>query len=210
MIANRTSPGTHRHGAAAVRGVQIMTVAAAARPYRLPAPATEPPYDEPAGPRLVGPGPAGPEPAGPVPTQGTLALNFVLPSGAPALPRPRLRVVPEPPVEAPPPEAGLPAVKAWAETVALALAQILGGERTAAQFRHWSVPEVFDLVARRAALATQGQRRRAILRAVHVCCPAEGVAEVCTVIHGLSRPRALAFRLEARRTRWVCTALDLG
>ncbi|MBA3744332.1 Rv3235 family protein, partial [Sporichthya sp.] len=106
--------------------------------------------------------------------------------------------------------AGLPEVRAWAETLAMAVAQILTGERTASQFRHWSMPEVFDELTRRAALAARAPRRRAVLRAVHVCCPVEGVAEVCTVIHGLLRPRALAFRLEARRTRWVCTALDLG
>jgi len=29
-------------------------------------------------------------------------------------------------------------------------------------------------------------------------------------VHGLARPKALAFRLEARRTRWICTALELG
>jgi hypothetical protein len=119
--------------------------------------------------------------------------------------------VTEPPVEPPPAAAaGLPAVKAWAETVAMAVAQILAGERTAGQFRHWAMPEVFDALSRRAALAAQAPRRRAMLRAVHVCCPAEGVAEVCTVVHGLARPKALAFRLEARRSRWVCTALDLG
>ncbi|HUR73406.1 MAG TPA: Rv3235 family protein [Sporichthya sp.] len=193
-----------------------MTVAAAALsspargPYRLPTPATEPPYDEPAVPHLAGPHPAGPRPAGPIPTQGTLALTFPAPSG-PVIPRPALRVVPEPALESPPSAAaGLPALKAWGETVAMAVAQILTGERTAAQFRHWAMPEVFDALSRRAALAAQAPRRRARLRAVHVCCPAPGVAEVCTVVHGLARPRALAFRLEARRTRWVCTVLELG
>jgi hypothetical protein len=173
-----------------------MPVAAAAiRPHRLPAPATEPPYDEPSLPR----------PLGPTPTQGTLALTFP----PRELVRPALRVVPDPPLEALPAAAGLPAVKAWAETVAMAIGQILTGERTAAQFKHWALPEVADALSRRAALAARGQRRRAVLRAVHVCMPAEGVAEVCTVVHGLARPRALAFRLEARRARWVCTALDL-
>jgi hypothetical protein len=120
-------------------------------------------------------------------------------------------VVPDPPADPPPTAAGVLAVKAWAETVAMAMAQILTGERTAAQFKHWALPEVADALSRRAALAATaaGPRRRALLRAVHVCLPAEGVAEVCTVVHGLARPRALAFRLEVRRARWVCTALDL-
>jgi hypothetical protein len=182
-----------------------MSVAAAAiRPHRLPAPATEPPYDEPSLPRPAAQPPTQPS------TQGTLALSFA-PRSAPIVPaRPALRVVPDPPEEPPAIAAGLPAVKAWAETVAMAMAQILTGERTAAQFKHWALPEVVDALSRRAALAAQGQRRRAVLRAVHVCMPTEGVAEICTVVHGLARPRALAFRLETRRARWVCTALDLG
>ncbi len=179
-----------------------MTVAAAAtRPHRLPAPATEPPYDEHPVPR-----PLRPEAA----TQGTLALTFTLPSGVASDPRPALRLVPDPPVEPLPATAGLPAVKAWADTCALAIAQILTGERAPGQLRQWAMPEVFDALARRAALATSAPRRRATLRAVHICCPARGVAEITTVIHGLARPKALAFRLEARRTRWVCTALELG
>ena len=176
-----------------------MTVAAAAiRPHRLPTPDSEPPYDDP----------------GPVPIRG-------LAPGAPAVasplfppvqpvPRPALRVVPDPPLESPAPNAGLPAVKAWAETVAMVIAQILSGERPPGPFRQSVPPEIYDLLSRRAALAAQGPRRRAALRAVHVCCPARGIAEVATVVHGLARPRALAFRLEARRTRWVCTALELG
>jgi hypothetical protein len=92
----------------------------------------------------------------------------------------------------------------------MAIAQILTGERPPGPFRQAVVPEVYALLSRRAALAPTGPRQRAVLRTVHVCCPARGVAEVVTVVHGLSRPKALAFRLEARRTRWICTALELG
>ena len=60
----------------------------------LPAPASEPPYDD----EHAGRGPAGP-PSGAV--QGTLALAFVLPSGLPAAPAPPpdLRLVPRPAAE---------------------------------------------------------------------------------------------------------------
>lgn len=180
------------------------------RPRRLPAPATEPPFDE--------------YPAAGVPldlpsqaVQGTLALTFTLPSGVPAVPgaalRPGLRVVQDPVPHEPPSQApGLPSVDEWSHTVAMAIAQIISGERSAAQFLHWASPEVLAKLGRRAALAASlgGSRRRAALRAVHVCCPALGVAEVSTVVHGLLRPRAVAFRLEARRSRWVCTELDIG
>ena len=186
--------------AAAFRPPSSLPSSLAAGLHRLPAPATEPPYDEHPVPRPTEPTAA---------TQGTLALTFTLPSGVATEPRPALRLVPDP-VQAPPDTAGLPAVKAWADTLAMAIAQVLTGERTPGQLRQWAMPEVFDVLARRAALATQAPRRRASLRAVHLCCPARGIAEISTVVHGLARPKALAFRLEARRTRWVCTALELG
>ncbi len=177
-----------------------MSVAAAAyRLRRLPAPATEPPYDE--FPVL---------PVAPVnAVQGTLALTFTLPSGVPAAPTPVLRVVAEPPVEDFGDET-LPPLRCWADTLAMAIAQILTGERTPGQFRQWTLPEVFDVLARHAALAAARPRRRAALRAVRICSPAAGVAEVTTVVHGLTRPKALAFRLESRRSRWLCTALEVG
>lgn len=180
------------------------------RPRRLPAPATEPPFDDHPviGAAAVLPGQA---------VQGTLALTFTLPSGVPAVPsrslQAGLRLVPDPVPDEPPSQApGLPSVDEWSHTVAMAIAQILSGERSAAQFLHWASPEVLARLGRRAALAATlgGPRRRAVLRAVHVCSPALGVAEVSTVVHGLMRPRALAFRLEARRSRWVCTELDIG
>lgn len=172
-----------------------------ALPRRLPVPATEPPYDE----QSIA-GPLHPVAA----TQGTLALSFAPPAGTATGPRPALHLVPDPPPDAVLPPAGLPTLAAWADTIALAIAQVLTGERTAGQLRPWTMPEVFDVLARRASLAAGAPRRRAALRSVNVCCPARGIAEVCTVVHGLARPRALAFRLEARRNRWVCTELELG
>jgi hypothetical protein len=181
-----------------------MPVAAAALstvklgPHRVPTPATEPPYDE----------PVIPLPAAVAPMQ--LALPFPRPSRLREVPRPKLRLVPDPPLDPPSAAADPPALKTWAETAAMHIAQILTGERPPGPFRSAVVPEVYDLLSRKAALAVRGPRHRATLRTVHICCPARGIAEVATVIHGLARPRALAFRLEARRTRWLCTALELG
>jgi hypothetical protein len=165
---------------------------------RVPTPASEPPYDEAATPRRA------------VLTPSQLALPFPHPTRPAEFPRPHLRLVPDPPAELPAPPAALPALRTWAETAALAIAQILTGERAPGSFRSAVVPEVYDLLSRKAALAARGPRFRAALRAVRVCCPARGIAEVTTVVHGLPRPRAVAFRLEARRTRWVCTELELG
>lgn len=169
-------------------------------PRRLPTPITEPPFDDPAG---MGP------PSVPA-TQGALALEFVLPSGVPAVPRPTLRLVPE--QSAARPGRPLPDVTDWAHTIAIAVGEILTGARSAVPFSQWATPEVVAKLGRRAAIAgrLRGPRRRTTVRAVHVCMPTEGIAEISTVVHGLSRPRALAFRLEARRERWVCTELELG
>lgn len=183
-----------------------MSVAAAAPcpvlnlPARLPTPATEPPFDDAIPPpralRVV--------PAEPMP--GSLTLPF-----PPAVPirvrRPTLRLVPDTEVDRAP---LLPELRDWAETTAMAIAQILTGERPPGPLRAAVVPGVYAALSRRAALAAQAPRQRASLRAVQVCSPAHGIAEVVTVVHGLPRPKALAFRLEARRTRWVCTALELG
>lgn len=226
MITNRSVSGTHRHGSGRAPGEFVMTVAAAARssePVRsahlhpvpvdpgpealpargpavetrlalVPAPVCEPPYDD--------EGVVVPLPVRPAPMPGSLTLPFPPPVRTP--PRPALRLVPEPAVEA------LPPVRLWARTTATAIAQILTGERPASALRSAVVPEVYDLLRRKAALAARSPRHRALLRAVHVCCPAPGTAEVTTVVHGIPRPRAVAFRLEVRQTRWVCTVLELG
>lgn len=171
-----------------------MNTATALRPRRVPAPATEPPFD-------------GPEPRLAVSAlQGTLALQF-----RDGPPRPGLHLVPE--VEPDPDLSGLPSAYQWAESVARGIAEILAGSRPASQFRQWCTPEVFATIGRRGALAaaaTGCATRRAAPGVIHVCCPARAVAEVSTVVHGLARPKALAFRIEARSTRWVCTALELG
>jgi len=91
----------------------------------LPAPASEPPYDD----EHAGHGPVG-LPSGAV--QGTLALAFVLPSGLPATPAPPpdLRLVPRPAAEEdadavdfgpqPTATAALPTARAWSARFAQA------------------------------------------------------------------------------------------
>lgn len=178
-----------------------MTTAAVLRPHRLPAPGTEPPYDE----RLV---PAPAPHAEVTQTQGTLALAL----GPPAdpTPKPTLRLVPKGGEDA----SGVrrPAARAWAVTVAHGLAEILAGTRPAVQFQQWSTPDVFALVARKARVVARAgaSARRAATGTIHVCCPTGDAIEVSTVLLATPRPRALAFRLESRGERWVCTALELG
>jgi hypothetical protein len=83
-----------------------------------------------------------------------------------------------------------------------------------AQLVRWTDPTVYQALALRyLPHAHRDVSRRRVpvaeqVRSVHVCEPADGVAEVSVVIAGGERPRALALRIEGWRGRWVCTALD--
>ena len=56
----------------------------------------------------------------------------------------------------------------------------------------------------------RGAKERSAVRSVHVCTPANGIAEIAAHIRHGDRSRAIALRMEIRRNRWICTALDLG
>jgi hypothetical protein len=107
----------------------------------------------------------------------------------------------------------------WSATFAQALAETLTGTRPVAQLAAWTTRPVYALLERRAMLAvaaTAGARsaRReathARLGRLHVCRPNPTAVETTVALHCTGRARALAFRLEARDGRWVCTALELG
>jgi hypothetical protein len=53
-------------------------------------------------------------------------------------------------------------------------------------------------------------RRAAAVKSVHVCEPADGVAEISAVIATGSRYHAVAARLEGLDGRWRCVRLQLG
>jgi hypothetical protein len=168
--------------------------------------------------------PARDERAGPGNGQGTLDLEFVLPGGLSAVPllvadlrapAPR-RCAAEMVEQAGPPTARavLPPAGPWAARLAQAVLEVCTAGRPVAQLLRWTEPAIYQaLEARYAPRAQRDLRRRRVnvteqVRSVHVCEPADGVAEVSVVITGGERPRALALRLEGWRGRWVCTALD--
>ena len=199
-------------------------------------PAPEPPAPEPPPRRLrVVPAPSweppgrAPRPRVPLPpaagaTQGTLALAFVLPSGLPAEPQtPDLVVVPAPrrpwlpeDVDDEPPDfthrAELPDPRLWAARLCQAVLEVLAGGRPVTQLLRWTSFPVYTCLAEQRP--SPGSRhllaRGESVRSVHVCEPADGVAEVALVVAGPDRPRAVALRLEGLNGRWVCTQLQLG
>ena len=114
----------------------------------------------------------------------------------------------------------LPDPREWAGHIAQALVEVMSGSRPAPQLLRWTVPEVYAVVARRAAVsarraAGEGRRGtpaagRAVVRSVRLCEPADGVAEASAVVVDGGRVRALAFRLVGLDGRWRVEALQVG
>ncbi|WP_404384112.1 Rv3235 family protein [Knoellia locipacati] len=113
--------------------------------------------------------------------------------------------------------ADLPEPEAWAAQIAQAIVEVMSGLRPAAQVVRWTTPQVYAVVARRGALAARrrasGARAsatRALVRSVHVCEPADGVAECSVVVTEGARVRAMAVRLAGQDGRWRVEALQIG
>lgn len=108
----------------------------------------------------------------------------------------------------PTPRAELPDPRPWAGRLVLAMLEVLAGRRPVQQLMPWTDELVYRQISRAV------RRRRAgdvsgVLRSVHVSEPADGVAEVCAVVSGSDRTRAVAARLEGSDGKWRCTALHL-
>lgn len=107
----------------------------------------------------------------------------------------------------------LPDPREWAGHIAQALVEVMAGARPAPQVLRWTTPEVYAVVARRAAVSARRgatRSRRTVVRSVRVCEPADGVAEACAVVIDGTRVRAVAFRLVGLDRRWRVEALQVG
>lgn len=142
-----------------------------------------------------------------VPGQQTLELEFVLANGLPA--------IPVPPSKEPQPGGEGADVRPWAARLAQAVIEVEAAERPVMQLGQWVLPSIYRRLDRRQQLRTRqvgprSQRSRCPehVGSVHVCQPTPDVAEVSVVTAGADRCRALALRLERRKGRWLCTALD--
>ena len=204
-----------------------MTVPASnGRPLRLlPAPSTDPPYDDELG-------------AAALVVDGALALAF--PAAVAPVP---LRLAPpateEETEERATPRSLLPDPAPLAHRFAQAVVEILAGDRPVAQLTRHATLDVLDqleravrrrvhgiaptpaVLARSIGLAPTSSggagpgagaasTARPRVLSVHLSEPADGIAEGCAVISAGPRRRALAFRLEGLDGRWQCTVLRMG
>ncbi|MEO8329569.1 MAG: Rv3235 family protein [Candidatus Nanopelagicales bacterium] len=160
----------------------------------------------------------------PVAGQQALPLTWLLPGGLPAIPEvssdlhsPAARRWDRPASEVdgqPTQRSALPPAGPWAARLAQAVLEVCTAGRPVNQLLRWTNQAVYhDLTLRYTPHARRSTNRRRVVvaeqvRSVHVCEPADGVAEISVVIGGGERPRALAMRMEGWRGRWVCTALD--
>ncbi|MEI8409226.1 MULTISPECIES: Rv3235 family protein [unclassified Kribbella] len=112
---------------------------------------------------------------------------------------------------------GLPDPRAWGGRLAQAVSEVLAGDRPISQLVRFTDETVFADLSRRVRLlgltttaTARGAKERSSLRSVRVCTPAREIAEVAAHVRHGERSRAIALRLEIRRNRWVCTALEIG
>jgi hypothetical protein len=181
----------------------------------VPAPQTEPPYDDEVAPATPRPLVATDRASAVQGVQGALALSFVLPSGLPAEPDAcALRLV-----EASPPElrtGALPDPRPWAARLVQAVTEVLAGDRPLTQLLRWVDGDVYSDIQRRVTVHARrrppklGNGQRASVRSVHAAQPTTDVSELCVIVQRGARAAAVAVRLESREDRWLCTALEIG
>ena len=107
----------------------------------------------------------------------------------------------------------LPEPEQWARRMIQVTLEVVDGLRHPDQLTRWVTPDIHQRLARRGQLARrrhQRQRHATGVRALLLCCPADGVAEVSAVITHHGRVRALALRLAGVDGRWLITAFEIG
>jgi hypothetical protein len=119
-----------------------------------------------------------------------------------------------------PTQPGLPDVRGWSASLALAMAEAVQGRRPVGQLSRWVDERVLATltVARRAARSDAARPgagpdhgvRPPLLRSVRLQFPQPRVVEAAAHVQHGERSSALAFRLDVWYDRWLCTALELG
>ena len=160
----------------------------------LPAPSSEPPYDD-------------ERPGGqPLPLRATTLrtappLHLVPPPTGPPV---------DPPVELPVALVSPPA-RPFAHALVQRLLEVLAGVRPVAQLKRDTTLDVYDDLERMVTVRprpTGPRPDRSSIRSVHVQEQPGGVAEVVATVRRGGRYGAVAFRLQHAAGSWRCTAIE--
>ena len=106
----------------------------------------------------------------------------------------------------PTPRASLPHPRIWAGKYSQAALEVLAGRRNVAQLVRWSNRPVYAQLDRRFG-QLKGMPR---VMKVHLCEPADGIAEASVLFALDQRVRAVAMRLEGLDGRWMTTSFIVG
>jgi len=118
-----------------------------------------------------------------------------------------LHLVSDPDFDAQPtPRAALPHPRIWAGKYSQAALEVLAGRRNVAQLVRWSNRPVYAHLERRYG-QLKGMPR---VMKVHLCEPADGIAEASALFALDQRVRAVAMRLEGLDGRWMTTSFIVG
>lgn len=99
----------------------------------------------------------------------------------------------------------LPEPAPWIEKFAQGALEVMAGRRNGAQFARWTNRTVYFHLQHRNGLIEGAPR----VHHVHICEPADGIAEATVTVRLGGRLRAVALRFEGLDGRWICTSLML-
>lgn len=109
----------------------------------------------------------------------------------------------------------LPDPSVWGRAIALATVEILSGMRNMFQLQRWVSPEIFGALRRRIALNERinGDAKPTpspIAQSSRTCLVTDSIAETTHVIAVGARSRGVCVRLEATRSQWIVTAIEIA
>ncbi|HUW78031.1 MAG TPA: Rv3235 family protein [Candidatus Nanopelagicaceae bacterium] len=99
----------------------------------------------------------------------------------------------------------LPEPSAWVEKFVQGAFEVMAGRRNGAQFARWTNRAVYFHLQHRNGLIDEAPH----IHRVHICEPADGIAEATVTVRVGSRLRAAALRFEGLDGRWICTSMML-
>lgn len=145
-------------------------------------------------------------------SQGALALTYPLPSGVECEPRSTALTLVQPGPARP---EEIAESEAWAARFLQAVVEVLSSDRPLTQLIRWTDQTVYAEIAhRRQRVSLRSARTprsgRPHVATVRICHPTAETAEVSARVTTGGRSRAIAARLDFRRDRWLCTAIQFG